>query len=177
VATVFLGLGSNLGDRRATVRAALTALPPAARVTAVSSLYETEPVGVRNQPEFLNAVARVETALPPWPLLEHLKRIEHELGRQQRLRNAPREIDLDILFYDEVTVDDQGLVIPHLRLAERAFVLAPLAELAPDLWHPWLGRTVGELLAALWEPEAVRVVEGPTWAADLIAAEEERPSP
>jgi 2-amino-4-hydroxy-6-hydroxymethyldihydropteridine diphosphokinase len=171
VAIVYLGLGGNLGDRRANLRAALARLAPAAVVRAVSSLYETEPVGYRPQPDFLNAVARVETALSPWHLLEHLLAIEQALGRQRRFRDAPRPIDLDILFFDDLTMDEEGLVIPHPRLAERAFVLIPLVELAPDLGHPWLGRPVGELLAALPAAEAVRRVEGPTWAADLVAAD------
>lgn len=167
MATIYLGLGSNLGDRKATLRAALAALAPAVRLTAVSSLYETEPVGFRAQPDFLNAVAQGQTDLTPRALLEHLKQIEQALGRQQRFRNAPRPIDLDILFYDDLTIDDD-LIIPHPRLAERAFTLVPLVELAPELHHPWLGRPVRELLDALWEHEAIRVVEGPTWAADLV---------
>ena len=170
MATVSLGLGGNLGDRRALLRAALARLGPAVRLDAVSSLYESEPVGYREQPLFLNAVARVTTDLLPWPLLERLKLIEQDLGREERFRNAPREIDLDILFYDEVTVDDVGLVIPHARVAERAFALAPLVEIAPEVHHPWLGRPVRELLDVLDEPEAIRVIEGPEWAADLVAS-------
>jgi len=168
VATVYLGLGGNLGDRKALLRAALAALAPAVRLEAVSSLYETEPVGFREQPDFLNAVAQGRTDLTPWALLARLKAIERALGRQQRFRNAPRPIDLDILFYDDLTVDDADLIIPHPRLAERAFTLVPLVELAPELPHPWLGRPVRELLDALWEHEAIRAVEGPVWAADLL---------
>jgi 2-amino-4-hydroxy-6-hydroxymethyldihydropteridine diphosphokinase len=173
VATAYLGLGGNLGDRRANLRAALAALRPEARLTAVSSLYETEPVGYREQPDFLNAVARVETALGPRALLERLKAIEHALGRRERFRNAPRPVDLDILFYDNLTLDDPDLIVPHPRLAERAFTLVPLVELAPDLHHPWLGRPVGELLDALWEHEAIRAIEGPAWAADLVTETED----
>ena len=173
MATVYLGLGGNLGDRRTNLRAALAALSPDARLQAVSSLYETEPVGYREQPEFLNAVARVETALAPRALLERLKGIERGLGRRDRFRNAPRPVDLDILFYDDLTLDKSDLVIPHPRLDERAFTLVPLVELAPALHHPWLGRSVGELLDALWEHEAIRAIEGPGWAADLIEARTE----
>lgn len=171
MATVYLGLGGNLGDRRAHLRAALARLAPAVRLEAVSSLYETEPVGYRDQPDFLNAAARATTALDPYGLLAHLRGIERALGREERFRNAPRTVDLDILAYDEMTIDEVGLVIPHARLPERAFALAPLVELAPELPHPWLGRPMRELLEALeLSPhERVRRHEGPEWAADLIA--------
>lgn len=168
MATAYLGIGGNLGDRRATLRAALASLPPAVRPVAVSSLYETEPVGYRDQPDFLNAVVQVETDLLPRSLLKQLKGIEQALGRSVRFRNAPRTVDLDILFYEGQVIDEADLTIPHARLAERAFVLAPLAELAPELWHPWLGRPISELLAALDDPAAIRLVEGPTWASGLL---------
>lgn len=170
MAIVYLGLGANLGDRRAALRLALGRLAPPVRVTAASSLYETEPVGYRQQPDFLNAVVQAETNLAPRPLLELMQRVERGLGRQARFRNAPREIDLDILFYDEITVDEEGLIIPHPRLTERAFVLVPLVELAPTLWHPWLGRSVAELLDVLDPTDQIRQIEGASWADGLPLA-------
>ena len=170
MAIVYLALGGNLGDRRANLRAAMDRLRPAIRFLAVSSLYETEPVGFREQPDFLNAVARVETDLDPYALLDLLKATERALGREERFRNAPRVVDLDILLYDERALDEEGLVIPHPRLDERAFVLIPLVEIAPEAHHPWLGRPARELLDALPPAEAVRLWEGPGWAVDLIDA-------
>jgi 2-amino-4-hydroxy-6-hydroxymethyldihydropteridine diphosphokinase len=141
----YLGLGSNLGDRRANLHAAVNGLPPAASVLRASSIYQTEPWGYLEQPAFLNQVLEVETNLSPIDLLAALKRLETGLGRQATFRYGPRLIDLDILLYDELVVDQPDLVIPHPQLAQRAFVLVPLAELAPDLLHPRLGVSMAEL--------------------------------
>ena len=141
----YLGLGSNLGDRRANLTAAVTGLPPAASVLRASSIYQTEPWGYLEQPAFLNQVLEVETNLAPVDLLAALKRLEAGLGRQATFRYGPRLIDLDILLYDKLVLDRPDLVIPHPQLAQRAFVLVPLAELAPDLLHPLLGVSMAEL--------------------------------
>ena len=155
-ATAYVGLGANLGDREATIRRALERLGEFGAVEAVSPLYETDPVGDPNQPAFLNAVARLRTGVPPDELLAGLHRIEAAAGRVRTVRNAPRTLDLDLLFYDDAIRDDPALVLPHPRLHERAFVLVPLHDLAPDLVHPRLRRTVAELLAALADRGGVR---------------------
>jgi len=162
VSTVYLGLGSNLGDREANLRDALRALWRMGRVESVSSLYETEPVGPP-QPPFLNAACRFETGLEPRPLLRFLQGLEHELGRRPGgERWGPRPIDLDILLYEDRLVDEEGFVVPHPRLAERAFVLVPLAEIAAGERHPELGKTVAQLLKAAGE-QGVRRVAGAGW--------------
>ncbi len=146
---VYLALGTNLGDRPANLRAAIAALASIVTVLAESPVYETPPWGVTDQPPFLNMAIKGETRLDPLALLTELKRLETRLGRRPSIRYGPRLIDVDILFYDDLILNTPELVIPHPRLHERAFVLVPLADLAPDLAHPVLGKSVRELLAAV----------------------------
>jgi 2-amino-4-hydroxy-6-hydroxymethyldihydropteridine diphosphokinase len=145
---VYLALGTNLGDRLANLQAAQAAMPPAVRVLSASPVYETPPWGIHDQPAFLNQVLLAETELEPAELLAYLKKLEERLGRTPGVRYGPRLIDLDILFYDDLVIDTPGLVIPHPRLVGRAFVLVPLADLAPKLRHPLEGKTVEEMLSA-----------------------------
>jgi len=146
---VFLGLGTNLGDRLGFLQAAVEMLPPQVRVRRLSPVYETPPWGYLDQPAFLNQVLEGETALEPLALLDYLKQCEAAVGRVKSFQYGPRQIDLDILFYDDLTLDDPLLTIPHPLIAQRAFVLAPLADLAPELCHPRSGRTVAAMLAEI----------------------------
>lgn len=145
-ATVFLALGSNLGDRLANLHTAVDALAPEVHVLAKSRVYETPPWGYADQPAFLNMAVQAETDLTPEALLRRLKQIEVEVGRQPSFRYGPRQIDLDILFYDDLVLESDVLTVPHPRLHERAFVLVPLLDLAPEWMHPVLGKSVASLL-------------------------------
>lgn len=148
--SAFLGLGSNLGDREAHLRraVALLAREPGVEVARVSSVYETEPEGVTDQPRFLNQVVEVRTTLPPEALLARALAVEAALGRVRRERWGPRVIDVDLLLYGEEVVSRPGLQVPHPRLRERVFAMVPLAELAPDLRLPG-GETAGTVAARL----------------------------
>ena len=146
---IFIGLGSNLGERKQNLKDAVHALERAGvRVTAVSPVYETEPWGMTDQPAFLNLCVAVRSEREPRALLALLKQIEEEMGREPAGRWGPRLIDLDLLLYGERVVAEEELQVPHPRLAERAFVLAPLAEIAPGRKHPETGQTIDQLLAA-----------------------------
>ncbi len=155
--TVYLSLGSNVGDRLANLHAAIDALPPAGvRVEKVSSIYETEPVDFLDQPWFLNCVVEAETEMEPHALLQSLRTIESQLGSQKEFAKGPRKLDLDILLYGGETIATPDLQIPHPRMLQRRFVLAPLAEIAPDLRHPSWPTTPSTLLAHLTDPSQVR---------------------
>ena len=147
MAKLYIALGSNIGDRAANLKAAIKAIKPEVNATTCSPVYETPPWGYEDQPQFLNQVIEAETDLPPGELLAHLKGIEKKLGREKTFKNGPRVIDLDIIFYDDLVVNSPPLVIPHAHMQERAFVLIPLAVIAPDYHHPILMDSVSELLA------------------------------
>ena len=148
-ALIYLALGANLGDRRANLAAAVARLREQVTVDAVSSLYETEPAYVSDQPRFLNAVLRGRTALDPMALLVFVKDIERALGRVAGPRFGPRIVDIDLLLHGDETIDTPDLTIPHPRMAERPFVLVPLAEIAPDLVPPGWDQSIGERAGAV----------------------------
>jgi len=147
---VYLGLGSNVGNREAWLRSAVESLnAPDLKLLRTSSLYETEPIGFREQGWFLNIVAEFETALFPKQLLHRMQKVEAALGRRRTIKNGPRTIDLDILLYGNLVMKTEELEIPHPRYAERRFTLAPLAELSPELRDPETRRTMAEMLGKL----------------------------
>jgi 2-amino-4-hydroxy-6-hydroxymethyldihydropteridine diphosphokinase len=158
VNAVYLSLGSNLGERERMIETALGEIDllDGTQLVRTSSLYDTEPLSEIEQPRFLNAVVEVETSLEPARLLWNLKLIERRLGRTPARRWGPRQIDIDILLYEDRTIDEPELVIPHPELRHRAFVLVPLAELAPDLRLPGSGESIIELREALGADQSIR---------------------
>jgi 2-amino-4-hydroxy-6-hydroxymethyldihydropteridine diphosphokinase len=145
---VFIGLGSNLGNRLENLKEAINALSPQMTVKAKSHIYETPPWGHEDQPRFLNQAVKAQTYLAPEPLLKHIKRLETALGRKVSFPNGPRMIDIDILLYDDLVLNTPSLFIPHPRMHERAFVLLPMMDIAPDLIHPVTQKSVRELIAS-----------------------------
>lgn len=167
ISAVYIGLGSNLGDREPNLRRAVLALRDVIEIERISSVWLTEPVGVREQPAFYNAVLAGLSSLRPRALLDALLVVERSLGRIRGSDVAPpmgpRTIDLDLLAYDDVELQEPGLVLPHPRMRERRFVLAPLAEIAPELRLAGDRRTVAELLAALGPGSAVERLHVEGW--------------
>ncbi len=157
---IYLGLGSNLGDREANLQTVFQELPPVVEITIFSSLYETEPWGFRDQPDFLNQVVQAKTELCPRELLVYLKKVETKIGRKPGFIYGPRLVDIDILLYGNMIINENNLVIPHNKIAERAFVLVPFAEIAPDLSLPGSTLMISELLESI-DSSDVSLYEGP----------------
>jgi len=158
---VFLSLGSNVGDREKNLRAAIAALGElGVKIKQVSSIYETEPVDLLEQPWFLNCVVEGETPVPPLELLKKLRELEKRMGSKKMVARGPRLIDLDILVYGRQTIDSPELQVPHPRMHLRRFVLAPLAEIAPNLKHPAWGGSAAQLLVALTDRSTVKKLGG-----------------
>lgn len=158
MANAYIAIGSNQGDRIDYCNKAITAITKFAVIKSLSSVYETEPVGVTDQPDFINCVVEIETGLGPYELLSSLLDIENKLGRKRVDAGGPRTIDLDLIFYDAVVIQGEDLIIPHPRVHLRRFVLEPLQEIAPDFIHPILKVSVSKLLHDLEETKRVNKV-------------------
>lgn len=160
---VYVGLGSNLGDPEANVRSAILALHDFVTVRRISSLYRTEPVGLKEQPEFINCVLSGDTDLTPSELVERFRAVEDDMGRERDVPMGPRPIDLDLLLYGDWIIREPDVEVPHPRMAERRFVLEPLSEISPNAIHPKLRATVARLLEGLPVAEAVERIEAEDW--------------
>jgi len=159
MAKAYISAGSNLGNRKENLEFALASLADNCSIRRVSSYFETEPVGYLEQPWFLNIIIEIETSLSPLELLRQCQSIESSGGRVRTFANAPRTLDLDILFYDSLAIDEQDLVIPHPRIQERKFVLVPLTEIASDFVHPVLGKPIRALLQDCPDTSVIRLFE------------------
>ncbi len=168
----YIGIGSNIGDRQSNIRKALDLLSRRVKIIEVSAIYETGPEGFIEQPDFLNCAVCIDTTVTPRMLLRYLKRIEKGLGRKPDFRNAPRVIDLDILLFGDKIMDRDDLQIPHPRLHERAFALIPLAEIASDISHPVLHKSIRQLISILTCAGGVKVyrdIEIKSWWSENVS--------
>lgn len=147
--TVYLGLGTNLGHRNINLETVINKIAEIAEIGSQSSIYETDPVGHEDQEKFLNMVIEITTQLSPTELIVKLLEIEHTMGRIRDVKNGPRIIDIDILLYDKYIIVEEGLIIPHIHMHEREFVLRPLAEIAENVYHPTFKKTIKQLLDEL----------------------------
>lgn len=161
MSVAYIGLGSNIGDKVGNLKRTIVELGkvPGNKVLTVSSFYKTEPVGEVEQDWFINAAVKIETGLAPRELLKTLLDIERDLGRVREIKWGPRIIDLDILLYDDLVIEEEGLAIPHPYLHKRGFVLTPLAEIAPAYVHPGLNKSVSELLSMLKDNKKIERME------------------
>lgn len=160
---ILMSLGTNVGQRRQNLRRAVRGLQEQIALTAVSPVYETEPWGLTDQPDFLNLCLAGYTTTPPKALLSFCKNLEDEIGREPTVRWGPRLIDIDLLFYDDLVLQEGKLTIPHPRIDGRAFVLIPLADIAPDFVHPQTGETIAQMATAV-DPSTVRQLSTPLFA-------------
>ena len=154
----YVGIGSNSGDREENIRKSVDLMGKKCRILKISSLYETEPLGYSNQGWFLNCAVKVTTSMSPEELLEFLQSIEKNLGRVRAIKNGPRTIDLDILFYGNIIINKNSLIVPHPRLQERLFVLEPLLDISPDFAHPIFNKSINELYAVADKSKIVRKI-------------------
>ncbi len=157
---VYLSLGSNLGNRKANLSAALSMLSSVSDIKKLSPIYQTAPLGFEKQPNFLNMACLVSTRCSPKGFLREIKKIEKTVGRKKTFKNGPRVIDIDIIFWGNSVIDDRNLQVPHPRAAQRGFVLRPLARIAPSFVHPTLHKTIESLLRSV-EPQGVRYFSKP----------------
>ncbi len=167
MAEVLLGLGSNVGEPLDNLREAISRLSDICLISRISSVYKSEPVGFADQDWFLNCAVTVETSLTPEELLDRILQVEIAMGRTRTVRNGPRTIDIDILLYDDRQIACSTLTVPHPRMHQRAFVLHPAAEIAPDMRHPLLQTSIKEALNQLEEAEQVEKISAPAWPPPL----------
>ncbi len=154
---VYIGIGSNIGDRQENISKAISLIKEKSKIIKISSIYETEPVGYKDQDRFLNLALMIRTESSPEELFGFLQSIERKMGRVKRIKNGPRIIDLDILFYDDEIINEENLKIPHPRLHERMFVLKPLMDISPDFAHPVLKKKIREMVLELKKTEQVKL--------------------
>ncbi len=154
---VFLTIGSNIGDRQKNIKTSIKELEKLGKIKTISSIYQTEPIGYKKQEKFLNLALKLETGLSPIELLKEIQKIENKMGRVKKIKNGPRNIDIDIIFYNDEIINTEKLIVPHPRMHQRKFVLAPLEEIANNAIHPTKNKTIKQLLNNLNDNHKVEI--------------------